>query len=275
MKRSMMVAAAVVAMTCAWGMGCATGELPEVEPDYGQPPVTQPDMPGGEVDMGLPVYDFGGYDLSGPRSEEMGFVLNGCDVVGQNCATRDGLPHKCVFNLQWDTVCMPVGTEQGVGQSCEGIQQCAVGAVCVSWGDERGTRCERVCPLDATGICALGQRCAESLPEKTAAGLCIQDTPRCDIVRQTCDSGDCVLRRHPDTGELGEFCGSAGATPEGQACAGHTACEAGMICVRPAEADEAQCVRVCRPPEAGQIPTCRDGKTCAGTASASGLMYCL
>lgn len=272
MKRSIVVWVwAVVAA------GCATGELPEVEVDYGRPggAVDMADMAVDPPDMALPVYDFGGYDLSGPRTEEMGFVLEGCDVVGQDCATREGVPYKCVFDLQWDGACMPTGTERNVGQPCEGIHQCAVGAVCVSWGDDRGTRCERVCPLGATGICAIGQRCADSLPEKTGAGLCIQDTPRCDIVRQTCDSGDCVLRRHPDTAELGEFCGTAGSLAEGEPCEGHTACQAGMICVRPAEAAEAQCVRVCRPPEAGQIPTCRGGTSCTGTATTSGLMYCL
>ncbi|MFU8806341.1 MAG: hypothetical protein ACNA8W_21195, partial [Bradymonadaceae bacterium] len=92
----------------------------------------------------------------------------------------------------------------------------------------------------------------------------------CDIYAQDCEDGlACVLQRHPVTNERGTYCGRAGDSGPGEACAeAGGPCQAGLICLRDGE-DTPTCHRVCSGDE-----ECSGGAECKGQTSDLQIDYC-
>jgi|GEM_PF-3989698 len=117
---------------------------------------------------------------------------NECDILHQEgCDDATA----CVFdNAAGRTRC--VSSEEmaehggsGVGDACQGYQDCQVGLICVDWAqpDPRGSVCSRPCNPGAGSLCQSTEFCASSdLVVGEGIGFC---TPKCDILNPgaTCE----------------------------------------------------------------------------------------
>lgn len=251
-----------------WGLGamvCAGCLATSEPPEEGGDPV--PFMP----DQGAPP---GGPDMRTPRTVEMGYVLQGCDPVAQDCADQQGRRHKCVLGPDGQTSCIPDQEQRGHEEACEGINQCAGGLVCVNWQDARGQRCERLCLAEGGASCVGEEVCRSGVSGSQLYGLCEVRPVSCDLVAQDCVGGDCVLRVNPSTGRQEPLCGRAGQLAPGEPCEQATqSCQAGSICVRLAPDEQARCARACRPPMGEEPDPCQAPARCVGETSA-GVAFC-
>ena len=236
-------------------VGCAEGEIPQVDGGLPDVQVSQPDMSQSNEDMGADAFVFGVE----------------CDPIAQDCGQG-----KCVPNLSTGTsTCLQLGEQRDIAQECETITQCIKGAHCALLPNDSTSSCRQMCDPDGVDTCASGTSCLATLSSNPSIGLCAGLPQACDIYANDCATGDCIVSRDPQSDAIGTFCGQAGTRRQGETCGGAAGeCEVGNICIQLANASNSTCQPVCRRPDQGPIRACPAGLVCSGVASSSGVSFC-
>jgi hypothetical protein len=207
-----------------------------------------------------------GHDAASSR--DVGVDAGMCRVTDGTCdpfssSTTCGFGQTCISAGMAPHCTVSAFTLHNEGETCANDDDCAAGLDCASTDGGATLHCTRFCHFGSATDCAAGTRCQmPAYTGATCAYLCVPMPGTCDVVAQSCASGQgCYVYFDDVTMTDTSGCYRAGTLTVGSSCSFINDCMPGASCIG------GSCRRTCH-----TTSDCTTG-TCSGSVP-GGFQYC-